>query len=185
MGKTNELIDIIKEKCLLFDINHGDYETLKPKLKEQILKIEETFQHHIKHHQEIREAIKNSKLNVTNIISNSGLQRSSVYNNQEVLKKYIEERIQEIEQTDLLDIYSNEKKKEEYSILKEYLQQTQMNLLENDVLENKIEQLQSELESMYKINESLVEQVNHLNKQLEKEKKAKKKTTTVVNIKND
>lgn len=68
----------------------------------------------------------------------AGLQRSTVYNNAATLKRYIEERIREVEE-DILSIHRTTKQQEEMEFLRSYLEKLQLRMVkeEGDTKANK------------------------------------------------
>ena len=68
----------------------------------------------------------------------AGLQRSTVYNNAATLKRYIEERIREVEE-DILSIHRTTKQQEEMEFLRSYLEKLQLRMAkeEGDTKANK------------------------------------------------
>ena len=152
-------------------INNGNYNDLKPLFKEQLRQIEGCLQEMVFTREQIAVALKETKLSASKIASSAEITRAHIDNNKDILKRYIDLRIEEIESDDTSSLSNIKKKQEHYDEIKQWLKRTQKHLLENEVLESKITQLeqlnkslQKELDDNYiKVNklEVTIEKLNH------------------------
>lgn len=167
-------------------INNGNYNDLKPLFKDQLRQIEGCLQEMVAAREQIALALKQTKLSASKIASSAEISRAHIDNNKDILKRYIDLRIEEIESDDTSSLSNIKKKQEHYDEIKQWLKRTQKHLLENEVLESNITQLeqlnkslQKELDDNYiKINELevTIKKLNH------KLKKSSGKLTSVVSL---
>lgn len=184
MVPNAKIREIVIDSLKKHQINNGDFLNLKPKLQEQLIQIEHYIYSSVLKQQQLLEEIKNTNLNVLTVVKGSGLQRSSVYNHADILKKYIEVRIKEVEKEDILSLNKSNKQKEELQILKEYMDNLQNNLIDNEILESKNDELEKEVLRLNKIQESLIKEMNDLKKENKELKiKAKNNGNSIVELK--
>ncbi|MBE2975807.1 hypothetical protein [Priestia megaterium] len=163
MGSGDVLNELIRNYIQKYNINGGEYESLRPKVQEQLVQIESYMQCFIQGQTELALKIKRSKLNLASVAAKSGLQRSTVYNNADTLKKYIEERINEVEHEDILSVQKKAKQKEDIEFLRSYLEKLELKLVLEEISEHKIKELELEFSKVNKINEDLQKQIHKLN----------------------
>lgn len=118
-----EIINIIKPLLNKYDIENFD--GLKPQTQQQLIMIEQYFQLCIEKYSNIKHRLDDFDLSIRGICKASNIGKSTVYNNPDILKKYIEKRLNEVECN--ISIISKPKL---------------------DALTNKVEQLQSNLDKM-------------------------------------
>ncbi|WP_102692359.1 hypothetical protein [Rummeliibacillus pycnus] len=123
-------------------------------IQNQLIEIENFFQKYTKEQIKLSELLKNQKINLAKVCISTTIPRSSVYNSPNVLKKYINERINEIEKNDLFDIKKAQKNSEDYELLKKYIEHIKIQIIETDIFELKIQELEKEIKDL-----------NHINKQ--------------------
>jgi hypothetical protein len=180
MDNENRLRELVMYKTIEYNI--GDFEQLRAKTQEQLMQIENSFQKYLEEQSKTAEKIKElGKLNLLMISNQSGVQRSTVYHNENTLKKYIEERIEEIKSEDFLQIEKLKRLQADNQRLRTYLENLQYHLIENELLEKKIRELEIEVQDLYNKNEALQEQTfklqdenNHLRQELKKNPNTKK-----------
>ncbi|MCP1450336.1 hypothetical protein [Priestia megaterium] len=182
MGNEYELNELVRSNIRKYNINGGVYESLRPKVQDQLYKIEYYIQSYIQEQIELVSKIKASKLSLAGVITASELQRSTVYNNADTLKKYIEERINDIESQDILSIRKITKQKEDIEFLKQYLENLELRLVQEEINENKIMELESQYSFISKCNIELQKEAFQLRQQnniLTKEITALKKNNII------
>ncbi|HFO1035176.1 TPA: hypothetical protein ACHIRZ_004465 [Bacillus paranthracis] len=162
MVNEYEIRNLTKNFIEMFQINSGEFESLRPKIQEQLLQVEAYFQDFIQEQKVMAIRIKNNKLNLVKVVRESGLQRSTVYNNADTLKKYIEERIYDVEKEDILSIQKNVRQEEDMFFLRSYLEKLQLQIVEDEVNEIKIEELEYEYSKLNDVNIDLLRQIFEL-----------------------
>ncbi|MEE3892818.1 hypothetical protein [Priestia megaterium] len=165
MGNEYELNELVRSNIRKYNINGGVYESLRPQVQDQLYKIECYIQSYMQNQIELLSKIKASKLNLAGVVSASGLQRSTVYNNADTLKKYIEERINEVESKDILSLQKAAKHAKEIEFLKQYLENLESKLIQEEIKEYKITELESEYSYISKQNIELQKENNNLQQQ--------------------
>jgi hypothetical protein len=180
MDKENRIIELVKINVNKYTI--GDFEKLRPKTQEQLVQIEKSLQQFIEEQNVIAEKIKEySKLNLLTITTISGVRRSTVYHNENTLKKYIEERIEEVKSEDIFHLDKMKKLQLDIQFQKTYLENLQYHLIENEVLETKIRSLDTEVQDIYKHNEALMQQIFNLKQENNKLRQELKNSTSISN----
>ncbi|MGO4348134.1 hypothetical protein AB4Z45_21820 [Paenibacillus sp. MCAF9] len=144
----NEIDNIISTFIIKYNIENGNYDDLDLKVKEKFNKIETYIQDFIQQQCNLSKAIKKSKLTLLDVSQGSGISRSSIYAKADILKKYIDERIGEIEREDILSLNEKGKLENELHQLREYTRKLEIHIIENVILENKIEQLEKQLKHL-------------------------------------
>lgn len=145
--------NIIKEKLEKYSI--ADFEKLNDKEKERLYKIESFIQTNNKEYDELIERIKHLKLTKVSI-SNSkeiGLSRKTLYNDK-VIQKYIEESINE-QNIYMNNNYKNNDLQNKYNELKEQYIKVIKNIIEINVLNERISEYEEMISSLSKQNEEL------------------------------
>jgi hypothetical protein len=160
MAEENGTGQIVRKYINKYNINNGNYEQLRPNLKKQLSKIEKYIQHCIKTQQDLASRIKDSKLHIAKMSSGIGLSRGTIYNNRDTLKKYIEGRIKEVESEDILSVNKMLKQQQEVEQLRDYLDKTQLHLVQNEINESKIEELEDYVDHLVKIQQAHVEKIS-------------------------
>lgn len=143
------------------------YMDLKPALQKQLIQIEQFFQVFLKEQKELLERLKNNKLNLAIVSNKTNISRSSVYNSPDILKKYIIDRITEIEDEDLLSKLQTQKRDADYELLKNYLDNVRVHLIENNILEMKISEMEKEIAFLSEVNNKNALQISKLSKENE------------------
>ncbi|MBE4910193.1 hypothetical protein IMZ08_19325 [Bacillus luteolus] len=147
MGGEVNIRDMINEKTIKYGI--GELNALKMNIQEQLYNLEKFFYELLAEQRTIREKGKKlSKLNVVKVVAGSKVPRSTIYANPNTLALYIEERIKEIEEDDLLRVREMERLKTEKRELIDCFQGLKLNIIDNQVLLYKINELESELKSV-------------------------------------
>lgn len=163
MVGEEEITSFINQYLKKYGIGNGDFSTLRPKIQEQLVNLETFFQERLEAQNQLANQIRDSKLNLLRVVKGTGIQKSSVYNNPDILKKYIEERIYEIQKEDVLSLYKTEKQGNDFDELKSYLETTRNVLIESEIYEAKIRELESEIRELNGINLSMAHEINRLN----------------------
>ncbi|MGG0433214.1 hypothetical protein ABEY51_11535 [Priestia megaterium] len=166
-GETN-VRDIVVKYLGTHKINNGKLETLREKVQKHLIVIESYFQDYIEIQEDISLKIKDMNLSVANVCDRTNIPRSSIYNNSDTLKVYIEERIKEIEQIDKLSINKHKKIQTDMELLKKYLDNTAIRLVENNILQSKITQLEEEVLTLNQINDRNGLEIGRLQNENEK-----------------
>src|SRR5690625_3339691 len=94
MGRS-EITDLIKQLLVQYEMT--PFNELKPNLKRHLINIESYFQRCLSIHQKILEDFKEIDLNTRGISSGSGVGKSTIYNQKDVLMQYIEKRLKDLE----------------------------------------------------------------------------------------
>ena len=149
-----------------YDI-HTPLDQLSNTIQDQLIEIEKYFQNHIDEQIELLEKLKHQKINLAKVCTATKIPRSSVYNSPDILKKYINKRIDEIVQTDLLSLNKSNKFNEDYGFLKRYLENIKIQIIENDIFELKIQGLEKEITDLNHINRQYALEISKLYKENE------------------
>ncbi|BAH06651.1 hypothetical protein [Clostridium kluyveri] len=93
--EEREIIGIIKP--LLNNYGIEEFDALKPQTQRRLVMMEKYFQKCIEKYANIKQNIRHLDLSVRGICKGSNVGKTTVYNNPDILKKYIEKRINDIE----------------------------------------------------------------------------------------
>src|SRR5690625_3081543 len=104
MGRS-EITDLINQ--LLKQYEMTPFNELRPNLKKHLINIESYFQRCLDIYQNILVDFKEIDLSTRGISSGSGVGKSTIYNQKDVLKQYIEKRLLDLECN--IEISSKEK----------------------------------------------------------------------------
>lgn len=162
-----EIEKLINEYIDKYNI-HLKYTELKPVIQKQLKQIEIFFQRFSNEQRELLERLKNIKLNLAIVCNNTNISRSSVYNSPDILKKYILDRISEIEDEDILSKAHVQKREADYELLKSYLEKVKIHLIENEILEMKISEMEKEISFLIDMNNKNTLEISKLRKENEK-----------------
>ena len=165
MDSDAKLEKVIIEYINKFRINDGDYQSLRTSLKEELTLLERFFQEFTKRQMDIVAEIKGLKLNLVNVSERAGVTRSTIYNNSEVLKVYIGLRIKEIEEKDMFSQRKLENKEKEVELLNEYVKNMRIHSVQSQALTDVIDDLESEMGDLNKINQANTERIYQLEKE--------------------
>ncbi len=93
-----EEIDIIENiKSLLEQYKIIPFEDMKPQLQEHLICIEKYFQYCLEIYYKIIDESESIDLSTRGVSKGSGVSKSTIYNHEETIKKYVEQRIKDIE----------------------------------------------------------------------------------------
>jgi uncharacterized coiled-coil protein SlyX len=173
------LFDLLED----FKINNGIYNDLKPLFKEQLQQIECCLQEAISAREQVALAIKETKLSPSRIASSAKISRAHVDNHKNILKKYIELRIEQIESDGSFSLNNIKKQQEDYDEVRQWLKSTQKHLLENEVLESRIAELEQLTKHLQKEIEEKAIKINEQEITIEKlDHKVRKLTANSTNV---
>ncbi|HHB0448527.1 MULTISPECIES: hypothetical protein [Staphylococcus] len=180
MDKQTEIKATVAEKVKEYKI---EIPSNRSKLQEQFIQIETYIQEVISKQKHIVMETKIwSKMNLLSISKGAKVTRATIYNNPNTLKAYIENRVTEIEKEDLLGIRSKDRLIKAYEELKSIMEGLKINVIENHIQELKTEELESEIENITSINESLHKQIQTLKLENDKLQRKTKELTKVTYI---
>lgn len=167
MGERSEIINLVEKKTEKFSI--GSYNNLKNSIQKNLVKIEKYFQLLEHNHCEIKNNIKKySKINTLNIAEGSSLSRSTIYANPNTLGVYVEERIKEIKENDILGIEKVKLLKEEKREFTHLFEGLKQNIIETHFQTLKIEELESEVQALNSEKENLILELNRMKNEYNK-----------------
>ncbi|MBM7607248.1 uncharacterized small protein (DUF1192 family) [Lysinibacillus composti] len=185
MVREQAILDIVINEVRKLDINNSNYEGIRPKLKEQLIKAEYYIQYNIQKQKEIANEIKNNKLNILNVAEKAGIPRSSIYKSKEILEKYIEGRIEQVQKEDILSLHKLSRQKKSIDELNEFIEKVQIHLIETEILEYKINELEQQVKSLNITNQDLISREYRAQQEIERLKLQLRKAgvTNIVNFK--
>ena len=146
------IVDEIKEKLKKYSI--ADYDELNDKEKERLYKIQEFIHKNTVRYEQLQDELKNLRLTKVQIANAKeiGLSRKTLYNDK-VVQKFIEVSIQgqnyNIKNEKLYDLQNK------YNELKEQYTKTISNLIETNLLYEKIDRYEETISALTKQNENL------------------------------
>ena len=146
------IVDEIKEKLKKYSI--ADYDELNNKEKERLYKIQEFIHKNTVKYEQLQDEIKNLRLTKVQIANAKeiGLSRKTLYNDK-VVQKFIEASIQgqdyNIKNEKLYDLQNK------YNELKEQYTKIISNLIETNLLYEKIDRYEETISALTKQNENL------------------------------
>ena len=146
------IVDEIKEKLKKYSI--ADYDELNNKEKERLYKIQEFIHKNTVKYEQLQDEIKNLRLTKVQIANAKeiGLSRKTLYNDK-VVQKFIEVSIQgqnyNIKNEKLYDLQNK------YNELKEQYTKIISNLIETNLLYEKIDRYEETISALTKQNENL------------------------------
>lgn len=137
----------------LKQFNLGDLNHYKDSTQEQFITIEQYFiETEERFHKSLKE-IKSIHFNIRGICNDINISKSTVYNNPNTLRLYIEKRINDIEKQDLLTKNKQKKIQERTHELELFLDRAIIDQIEFNNLKVHNEQLQVEVNRLAKKNE--------------------------------
>ncbi|WP_139785677.1 hypothetical protein [Cytobacillus gottheilii] len=151
-----ELVDTITLTLEKMDIQT---DLIEPKNWEHLKKIERVLSEAFTVQEEFKNAIKNTRPSINNTATKSKIARQTIYNN-ELLKKYIEFRISEYNDSD--PIRKIEKHLERIAELENKVKVMSERDVGLELMRRKITLLENNLKSVKKENKELHEKYNHL-----------------------
>ncbi|AZV41551.1 hypothetical protein BAOM_0940 [Peribacillus asahii] len=167
----------------------SDFNHYKENTQEQFIKIEKYF---LEAEERIYKALKvvNSiKFNMREVCNEINISKSTIYNNPNTLRFYIEKRIEDIEKQDLLPKNKQEKTQKRMSELEDFLDRAIIDQIEFNNLKLHNEQLQTEVNRLAEKNELLnlerAELVKKLNDMELELRRLRNKKGNVVSINNE
>lgn|GEM_PF-3480477 len=147
----NKIKPLVESHLKQYNINPS-FSQLSDIVQNQLIEIENFFQNYINEQIILAQLLNNQKINLAKVCISTTISRSSVYNNPNVLKKYINERINDIEEKDTLGINKTKKITRDYELLRKYIEHLKIQIIENDIFELKIEELEKEIKDLNYIN---------------------------------
>nr|WP_304214041.1 helix-turn-helix domain-containing protein [Fredinandcohnia onubensis] len=165
--QKEDIENIISSYMDKYGINDGDFGSLKQVTQSHLLKIENYLQEHILNLKSLAKAIKESNLSLQKVAESIGISRTTIYNNADTIKAYIENRIVEIDEENFLSLNKFSEQQLAMQEIKTYLDKVQNNILDIEILEAKVDELQQEVKDLYETQESYIESNHSLN--IEKE----------------
>jgi hypothetical protein len=153
MDKLNENINITLEKMNVSN------ELIEPKVKEHLYKIETTISEKLSMQEDVINQLKKSRPSINNIATESKIARQTIYNN-ELLKDYIEIRIEKYNQND--PIKRNEKLSERISELETTIKKMMERDVNIELMRRKVSLVENELKLLKRENRELHEKYNNL-----------------------
>lgn len=146
---------IIATQNRLQQFNLGDLSRYKESTQEQFITIEQYFLETEKRMNTAFKEIKSIDLNIRGICNAINISKSTVYNNPNTLRLYIEKRVDDIEKQDLFSKNKQKKVQKRMSELEEFLERSIIDQIELNNLKVHNEQLQGEVQRLAERNELL------------------------------
>ncbi|MDK0838953.1 hypothetical protein ACSW8S_17470 (plasmid) [Clostridium perfringens] len=161
-----------KVKMFLKKYEIGNIDTIKEQTKNHLLNIESYFQKCESNYNEILEKQKSINLSTRGICENSGVSKSTIYNNADILKKYIDSRLLDIEcNIEIVSKIQLESIKRENCELKNIIDNILINKIqfmnfknENIKLKKQLESLGKKLDSYKEDRRQLINRINKIEK---------------------
>ncbi|TQS71907.1 hypothetical protein DX933_15130 [Ornithinibacillus gellani] len=153
MVKLDENIILTLEKMKV------SIELIEPKVKEYLNKVEKTISEKFSLQEEIMTQMKKNRPSINNIATESKIARQTIYNN-EVLKNYIEIRIDQYNQDD--PVKRNEKLSEKISELESIIKKMMERDVSVELMRRKVSLVENELKLLKRENVELHERYNNL-----------------------
>jgi hypothetical protein len=134
-------------------LNIGKYEDLRPYMKKQIIEIEEYIADSSTKRQNAISLYRENNVTIKSISDNTSVSKATIYNNPDILKKYIDERIKECESVEskFYDKDKINKLENNYSNLQELYDNIMVQVIDMNNLKIENENLRKELELKKKI----------------------------------
>ncbi|WP_079523835.1 hypothetical protein [Solibacillus isronensis] len=123
----------------------GELSYYKENTQEQFFTIEQYFLEKEERLKEILEEIKSTNFNIRGICKDTNISKSTVYNNPNTIRLYIEKRIKDIETQDLLFKNKQEKSQERITEIEDFLDKAIIDQIEYNNLKVHNGHLQVEL----------------------------------------
>src|SRR5699024_439020 len=153
MVKLDENIILTLEKMKV------SIELIEPKVKEYLNKVEKTISERFSLQEEIKTQMKKNRPSINNIATESKIARQTIYNN-EVLKNYIEIRIDQYNQDD--PVKRNEKLTEKISEIDSIIKKMMERDVSIELMRRKVSLVENELKLLKRENAELHERYNNL-----------------------
>lgn len=153
MVKLDENIILTLEKMKV------SIELIEPKVKEYLNKVEKIISEKFSLQEEIKTQMKKNRPSINNIATESKIARQTIYNN-EVLKNYIEIRIDQYNQDD--PVKRNEKLSEKISELESIIKKMMERDVSVELMRRKVSLVENELKLLKRENTELHERYNNL-----------------------
>lgn len=186
MDRSVKIEKLVIDKVSEFAI--GEFDNLRPKIQEQLLQIEKYFNELENEQEQVARRIRSlRKINLLSISKDTCVTRSSIYNNPNTLKVYVEKRLQQIQSKDIFSLNKVEELETKHEDLSSCLSGFQQKIAENVHLNLKINELEAELINLIKINESISKKNNSLieeNREISR-RLQEKSFTKIVRFKNE
>ncbi|MCM3359532.1 hypothetical protein [Psychrobacillus sp. MER TA 171] len=148
------------------------FDLIEPKILEHLKKVEQVISEKFSIQEDIQNNIKNNRLSINNIASDSNIARQTIYNN-ELLKSYIEIRINSYNQFD--PGKKNDKLLEQISVLEKMIKKMTERDVQLELTRRKLALVENELKLLKKENIELHQRYNNL----KQDKRTKEKTVSV------
>ncbi|MCY8938524.1 hypothetical protein [Peribacillus frigoritolerans] len=139
----------------LKQLNLGELNRYKESTQEQFITIEQYFLETEKRINKAIDEIKSINLNMRGVCTSINISKSTVYNNPNTLRLYIEKRIDDIERQDFFSKNKQEKTRERMSELEDFLDRAIIDQIEFNNLKVHNEHLQGEVNRLAEKNELL------------------------------
>lgn len=179
------IIEQIKTYLIDFDIVEYDY--LKDATQQQLIAIEKYFNDCEQSIQKAMEVIKNTNLTLRGISKGSGVGKSTIYNNPNTLKAYIEKRINIIETSNILSQHNTSKYEAQNNEIKELLDKMVIDIVkynnievENEILHKQVDEFRNRIDVMHEERIILINQMSQMEMEL---KALRKKGNNIVDFK--
>jgi hypothetical protein len=178
-----EIISLIRPFLKEYGIE--DFDSLKPQTQKQLIMIETYLQQCIEKFQVIRQNLNELDLSVRGICKGSDIGKSTVYNNPDTLKRYIEKRLSEIncniKLVSKLEYDALSTKVEE---LESFLNKTLVDMVEFENMRNRVEELEKTITRLEEKRKIIEEEKNgYVIKNNELLKELKKLRNNVITLK--
>jgi len=171
--ERKNIITATQERLKQFDL--GELNRYKEITQEQFITIEQYFLETEDRLNKALEEIKSINFNIRGICNSINISKSTIYNNPNTLRLYIEKRINDIEKQDLLSKNKHEKTQERMSELEEFLDKAIIDQIEFNNFKVHNEQLHSEVNKLAEKNQllsleraELVKKINDMELELRK-----------------
>lgn len=139
----------------LKQLNLGELNRYKESTQEQFITIEQYFLETEERINKAIDEIKSINLNMRGVCTSINISKSTVYNNPNTLRLYIEKRIDDIERQDFFSKNKQEKTRERMSELEDFLDRAIIDQIEFNNLKVHNEHLQGEVNRLAEKNELL------------------------------
>ncbi|WP_044784325.1 hypothetical protein [Bacillus thuringiensis] len=151
--ERENIIDATKEHLKQFNL--GDLSLYKESTREQLITIERYFLETEELINKTLKEINSVNFNIRGICKAINISKSTVYNNPNTLRLYIEKRIEDIEKQDLLSKNKQRKTQERMSELENFIDKSIIDQIEFNNLKVNNEYLQAEVHRLAEKNQLL------------------------------
>lgn len=166
---------IVRDRLKHYEI--GNFDDLRPLVKKQFLEIEEYISNAFKTRRDAIKTFKDNNVSIFDMSNKTSVSKATIYNNSNTLKKYIEERIKELEllekgfyDKDKIETYEKTIQEQKMLIDKTSTQFVELNNLKILVEEvnEELKMKEKNIQDLYQTNISLQKELQNIRKELSK-----------------